>query len=344
MGLEGPNRVRARGASDQPGRGAAGNPTLIGNTLISLQRNAGVQRRRRRLRGRPRSPWKRSAQSSAACHDGITRQMRPRENVRTPPKGRGDAHSDQARCSQQSSQEGGPKALSPRPRETSQTVTMTRDARGFFTGRHATCAWFIQAMRYPHGLRAFWMASPLLRSGLRILDAGCGTGALTLAVWDACQARSQRSSAFHAFDLTPAMLDHLRATIRHRALDGIGLAEAHVLHLEWLPAHWHDYDLVVSASMLEYVPRDRFAEALTGLRARLRPGGRFTLFVTSRNPLTRLLIGKWWASNLYTRGELVAAFATAGFSDVAFRRFPRSAWHLWPWGHIVEAANPGRLR
>jgi cyclopropane fatty-acyl-phospholipid synthase-like methyltransferase len=216
---------------------------------------------------------------------------------------------------------------------------MTTDARGFFTGRHATYARFIRAMRYPQGLRAFWLASPLLRPGLRILDAGCGTGALTLAVWDACQTRGMRPAAFHAFDLTPAMLDHLRATLQRRALDGITLAEANVLHLESLPASWRDYDLVVSASMLEYVPRDRFADALAGLRARLRPGGRFTLFITRRNPLTRLLIGRWWASNLYTRAELAAAFATAGFSDVAFRRFPIAAWHLAPWGHVVEAAR-----
>jgi len=38
---------------------------------------------------------------------------------------------------------------------------------------------------------------------------------------------------------------------------------------------WKDYDLVVSASMLEYVPRDLFVAALSGLRGLLNGNGRF---------------------------------------------------------------------
>src|SRR5256885_2944753 len=52
------------------------------------------------------------------------------------------------------------------------------DARRLFTERPDVYARFIRAMRYPQGLRAFWCASPLLRSGMRVLEAGCGTGAL----------------------------------------------------------------------------------------------------------------------------------------------------------------------
>lgn len=216
-------------------------------------------------------------------------------------------------------------------------MTATSDARELFTGRHATYVRFIRAMRYPQGLRAFFLASPVLRPELRVLDAGCGTGALTLAVHDACARRGCSPRAFHAFDLTPAMLDRLRATLARRGIAGVELAEANVLDLGALPAGWTGYDLLVSASMLEYVPRDRFVDALAGLRARLRDGGTFVLFITRRNPLTRLLIGRWWASNLYTRAELADAFRRAGFAHVAFRRFPAAAWHLTPWGHIVEA-------
>jgi hypothetical protein len=53
-------------------------------------------------------------------------------------------------------------------------VTATSIARGFFTHRHAAYARFIAAVRHPQGLRDFWLASPLLRPGLRILDAGLG--------------------------------------------------------------------------------------------------------------------------------------------------------------------------
>ena len=50
---------------------------------------------------------------------------------------------------------------------------------------------------------------------------------------------------------------------------------------------WTDYDLIVSASMLEYVPRKRLAEALAALRGRLTDQGRLILFITKRNWLTR---------------------------------------------------------
>ena len=71
--------------------------------------------------------------------------------------------------------------------------------------------------------------------------------------------------ALHAFDLTLAMLDRLRETLHRRGINGVELTEANVLQLDGLPASWRDYDLVVSASMLEYVPHDRFVDALAGL-------------------------------------------------------------------------------
>jgi cyclopropane fatty-acyl-phospholipid synthase-like methyltransferase len=216
-------------------------------------------------------------------------------------------------------------------------MTLTSDPLRLYTERPELYARFIAAVRYPHGLRAFWGASPSLRPGLRVLEAGCGTGALTLAVWDAAARRGFPLVGFDAFDLTPAMLDRLRATLARCGIAGIRLARADVLALDALPADWRGYDLVVSASMLEYVPRARLVEALRGLRARLRDGGRCVLFTTRRNPLTRLLIGRWWQSNLYTASELGEAFVAAGFTHVRFPGFPLAARYLAAWGHVVEA-------
>jgi len=198
---------------------------------------------------------------------------------------------------------------------------------------------FIRSVGYQRGLRAYFAGSPLLRPGLRVLDAGCGAGAALLAVRGALRARGLDAACIHGFDLTPAMLDRLRTALEAREGDAVELAQADVLQLETLASTWTGYDLIVSASMLEYVPRDRFAHALSGLRARLDENGTFVLFITRRNWLMRPLIGRWWAANLYTAEELRRAFAQAGFSHMVFRRFPLPYRHLDLWGFIVEAGR-----
>jgi ubiquinone/menaquinone biosynthesis C-methylase UbiE len=212
------------------------------------------------------------------------------------------------------------------------------DPAGLFTLRTASYDRFIRLVRYPQGLRAYFRHSPLLRSGLRVLDAGCGTGALTLAVREALVSRGLTPGPMQGFDLTPAMLDYFRQRLQADGITGVELAQADVLRPDALPAGWRDYDLVVTASMLEYVPRDRFVDALKGLRGLLSRDGRFVLFMTKRNWLTRPLIGRWWDSHLYSAAELGEALQRAGFRDVAFGRFPWPYKYLATWGHIVEAA------
>ena len=217
-------------------------------------------------------------------------------------------------------------------------MSVTTNPIKFFTERRDTYVRFIAATRYRQGLTAYFMESPLLKSGLRILDAGCGTGALMTAVADALARRGIRAAALNGFDLTPAMLEHFAVTAKtKKSLDGLELAQANVLMLDQLPIGWSDYDLIVSASMLEYVPRTQFVDALRGLKSRLRPGGVFTLFITRRNPIMRLMIGIWWASNLYKRSELDQAFRAAGFEEIQFPLFPARAANMALWGHIVQA-------
>ena len=215
----------------------------------------------------------------------------------------------------------------------------TPDPVALFTERHETYARFIRLVRYPQGLRAFFAHDPELRSGLRILDAGCGTGAVTLALLGALARRGLDASSMHAFDLTPAMIEHFRGVLARRGIANVETARADVLALESLPHTRTDYDLIVTASMLEYVPRGRFCEALAGLRRRLGANGRLVLFITRRNPLTRPLIGRWWRSNLYSKAELTRAFRDAGFSNARFPGFPIAARHLSVWGHVVDAAR-----
>jgi len=90
---------------------------------------------------------------------------------------------------------------------------------------------------------------------------------------------------------------------------------------------------------MEYLPRDRLADALAGLRGRLCDGGSLLLFITRQNRLMEPLIGRWWDANLYRQSELRDAFGRAGFGRVEFRGFPLAFRYLDLWGHVVEASD-----
>ncbi|TFH42253.1 MAG: methyltransferase domain-containing protein [Lysobacterales bacterium] len=216
-------------------------------------------------------------------------------------------------------------------------VRPTSDPVKLYSDRTDSYVRLVRFVRYPQGLRAYFLRSSLLGSGLRVLDAGCGTGIVTLALRDALLRRGLVPGPVHAFDLTAAMLERFRATLREREIEGIDLAEANVLELDGLAEAWSNYDLIVSASMFEYLPRSRLSTALAGLRSLLKEGGSFVLFITRRNWLTRPLIGRWWRSNFYAKSELEQAFRDAGFTSITFASFPPLYRYLALWGYIVEA-------
>ena len=191
-------------------------------------------------------------------------------------------------------------------------------------------------MRYPQGIRQFFLRSSLLQDRLRVLDAGCGTGVVTLALYEALVRRRLAVGTHYAFDLTPAMLERFRSTLDERGVS-VETRQADVLDINSLPGTWTQYDLIVTASMLEYLPRTRLSDALAALRTRLAADGHTIVFITRRNWLTRPLIGRWWQSNLYSKRELLEAFHRAGFSQVRFSSFPLAASYLAPWGYVIEA-------
>ena len=170
-----------------------------------------------------------------------------------------------------------------------------------------------------------------------MLDAGCGTGAATLALHEALAARHLLPARFHAFDLTPLMLNRFAQHLDEHPVAGIELKVADALSLGTLPEDWRDYDLIISSAMLEYLPKADLAAALVGLRLGLGPDGALTVFISRQSPYMVPFIGRWWHANLYTKTELRQAFKEAGFGQLDFQAFPSPYNYLNWWGHVVVA-------
>jgi SAM-dependent methyltransferase len=163
-----------------------------------------------------------------------------------------------------------------------------------------------------------------------VLDAGCGTGAFTRAVWEVAGSDAR----YHAFDLTPAMIAHLEAWALERGVE-VAARVADVTRLDELPPEWRDFDLLVSSAMLEYLAPEALPAVLASLARRLGPGGTMIVCITRRNLLMRGLIGVLWQSNLYSRAAIEWAFVQAGLTP-RFLAFPGVYAYLGVWGHVIE--------
>ena len=177
-------------------------------------------------------------------------------------------------------------------------------------------------------MRAFLAASGLLRAGLRALDAGCGFGAATFALMDALHWKGLEYEILDAFDLTPAMLSRFRARLEARRVLHVRVRQADVTALEQLPSDWTAYDLVLSAGMLEHVPKKELPRAISGLRGLLAPNGRIVAFITKKSWEAEIFIGSWSHAESYTQDEMRHAFEAGGFIDPVFGRFPSQYFWL----------------
>jgi len=207
-----------------------------------------------------------------------------------------------------------------------------------YTERLTTYRRFISFFRSRDALRILLERTGLLRPNLRILDAGAGFGTATFALLDAFRHRHIHPETIDGFDLTPAMLARFRAELDSRGISQVRVKQADVLALDQqLPSSWTEYDLIVSASMLEYVARPELSKALSALGARLAGHGTLLVVITRKNWITKVLIEWWWQATGYSRRELRETFAAAGFRDLVFSRFPfRYFWQNFS-NHVVVA-------
>jgi len=135
---------------------------------------------------------------------------------------------------------------------------------------------------YGRSIERYLRTHPLpLDTGARVLDAGCGTGLLTLALLKALTTPSHIT----ALDLSASSI----ATARHaifetaRTKHRVSFLQANVLSL---PFSDGSFNFIVTSGALEYVPLD---EGMSELARVLAPGGYFLHLPVYPSPMTTIL-------------------------------------------------------
>lgn len=129
--------------------------------------------------------------------------------------------------------------------------------------------------RYDLGMRlltlgrreqAYDRVASLIERGHRVLDIGCGTGALTLRA-------ARRGAIVKGIDVNPEMLAMARARVREEHLEAtVELVEQGVAELDAEKAD--AYDTVVSGLCFSELSRDELTYTLRQVVRILKPGGR----------------------------------------------------------------------
>ena len=147
--------------------------------------------------------------------------------------------------------------------------------------------------------------------GEAVLDVGCGTGSLAIAV----KAEVGPSGEVTGIDASPEMIELARRKAARAGVD----AGFEVALIEEMPFTDARFDLVVSSFMLHHLPEDVKRRGLGEIRRVLKPGGR--LLAVDFGGTSQSVIGHLLSVLGHSHGQasleaLVPVMAEAGFTEV----------------------------
>lgn len=164
--------------------------------------------------------------------------------------------------------------------------------------------WFDKPIRE----RLVALASPA--AGESVLDVGCGTGTLAIAL------RSKKGEGeVHGIDASPEMIE----VAREKAAKAGSGVDLQVALIEEIPFPAASFDLVTSSLMLHHLPDDLKGKGFTEIRRVLKPGGRFLAMdfaAHSHSFLEHLLSVFGHARGESMVDKLTPMLNEAGFDDV----------------------------
>ncbi len=157
------------------------------------------------------------------------------------------------------------------------------------------------------------------RAGERILDVGCGTGTLAIAV-----ARAQPAAVVRGVDADRAILARATAKSTLAGID-IGFTLGFAQHL---PFADRSFDAVVSSLFFHHLTREGKSSALAEIARVLRPGGRLLIADWGRpsGPVARMLflvvqfLDGFESTRDSVDGALPELMASAGFGEISVIR------------------------
>jgi demethylmenaquinone methyltransferase/2-methoxy-6-polyprenyl-1,4-benzoquinol methylase/phosphoethanolamine N-methyltransferase len=152
------------------------------------------------------------------------------------------------------------------------------------------------------------LAAPL--AGEAVLDVGCGTGTLALAM----ESRMGKGE-MHGIDASPEMIE----VATDKAMKAGSQVDFQVALIEAIPFADSTFDLVTSSMMLHHLPDPLKRTGLAEIRRVLKPEGRFVAMdfaAQSHSPLGHLLSIFGHSHGESTVDALTPLLREAGFSEI----------------------------
>jgi len=140
----------------------------------------------------------------------------------------------------------------------------------------------------------------------RILDLGCGTGALLLFL------KRKGYQQIHGIDASPQQVEQARRAGLPCVEEAEGIA--------YLGRHPEGFDLIVAFDVLEHLGKGEVLALLDAAHKALKPGGRLVLRTVNGAGLLagRIIYGDFSHECAFTQVSLGQVLRVAGFSDLSF--------------------------